>query len=70
MKTFRVSLVRSYVVFIKSEDEESAREYNEFYLGDCPDLSTAEDRKKNNFSIIESEMTFNEAIEAEKLIYD
>ena len=69
MKTYKVSLTRLYVVLIKAENEKSARELTEFFLGDCPDLSTNEYRNKFNFSIIEREMTYNDAFEAE-IIYN
>ena len=52
---------------IKAENEKSARELTEFFLGDCPDLSTNEYRNKFNFSIIEREMTYNDAFEAEMI---
>ena len=67
MKTFRVSLARSYAVTIKAEDKISARELTEFYLGDCSDLSTTVDRNKWNFSVKNIEMTLNEALDTEEI---
>jgi hypothetical protein len=66
MKRFKVSLIRSYVVTIDAENEKQARRLSEFYLGDCPDLSTSNDRESRKFKFHEIEMTFNEAIEAEE----
>lgn len=66
MKTYLVSLVRSYAVTIEAENEEKACRYAEFFLGDCHDLSTYKDKQNNKFSIIEIEATFNEAVDVEE----
>ena len=68
MKKYEVLLARSYIVTIYAENEEQAREYTEFYLGDCPDLSKSEDQKGQKFKIEEIEMTFNEAYESKEII--
>ena len=65
MKTYKVSLSRAYVVTIEAEDEENAKDYTEFFIGDCCDVSTFEDRKKHNFSIEEIDPTINDAIDVE-----
>jgi len=67
MKTYNVSLVRSYVVTIEAEDKEKAGDYAEFFIGDCYDISTSKDRQANNFLIEEIEPTINEAIDIEEI---
>ena len=67
IKTYKVSLTRSYVVTIKAEDEEKARDYAEFFIGDCSDVSTFEDKQKHNFLIEEIEATINDAIDIEEI---
>lgn len=66
MKTYKVSLARSYLVTIEAENKENARRHAEFFIGDCHDLSTYKDKQKNKFSIIEIEATFNEAVDVEE----
>lgn len=63
MKTFEVFLVRSYIVTISCEDEDQARTYVEYFLGDSPDLSSPKDQEERKFKIEEIKMTFNEAYE-------
>ncbi|MBW7899702.1 hypothetical protein B188_10240 [Candidatus Brocadiaceae bacterium B188] len=66
MKTYLVSLVRSYAVTIEADNEEEACRCAEFFIGDCHDLSTHKDKQNNKFSIIEIEPTFNEAVDVEE----
>lgn len=66
MKTYIVSLIRSYAVTIEAENEEKACRYAEFFIGDCYDLSTHEDKQNNKFSIIEIEPTINDAVDVEE----
>ena len=68
MMNYKVLLTRSYIVTIYAEDIDQAKKYTEFYLGDCPDLSKAKDRKDQKFKIKEIEMTLNEALEATSII--
>lgn len=44
MKTYLVRLIRSYAVTIEAENEEKACRYAEFFIGDCQDLSTFNER--------------------------
>lgn len=67
MKTYKVGLTRTYIVTINAENEERAKRLSEFYLGDCPDLSSEKERKDRNFYIQDIEMVYNEANE---VIYD
>ena len=68
MKKYEVLLARSYVVTILAENEEQARGYTEFYLGDCPDLSEPKDQRDQKFKIAEIEMAINEAFESKEII--
>jgi len=65
MKTFNVMLTRAYRVQIEAEDENSAIELVEFYLGDPEDKSNDIERAQHRFNILEIEMTMNEGFEAE-----
>ncbi len=68
MKKFEVLLVRSYIVTIYSEDEDQARMYAEYYLGNSPDLSSPKDRTDRKFKIEKIKMTFNEAYETKEIV--
>jgi len=63
MKTFEVVLTKSYIVTIKAENEQEAKENSEFFTCDIQDFSTAEDRKEFNFEIEDIECTINEAFD-------
>lgn len=66
MKSFQVSLTKSYLVNINAENEEDAKRFAEFFTGDIGDLSNAEDRKENQFLIENIECTMNEVFETEE----
>ena len=51
MKTYIVSLIRSYAVTIEAENEENACRYAEFFIGNCHDLSIYKDKQKINFQL-------------------
>ena len=63
MKNYKIALTRTYLVTIKAEDEDHAKRFSEFYLGDCPDLSNEKEQLVNNFKIEDLEMLYNEADE-------
>lgn len=63
MKTYQVSLSKTYLVNITAEDEEMAKELVEFYTGDVQDISTEKERLANDFSIQEIECQTNDAID-------
>lgn len=67
MKTFNVMLTRAYRVQIEVEDENSAFDLVEFYLGDPEDKSNERERAQHRFNILEIEMTMNEAFEAREV---
>lgn len=68
MKNYKILLTHSYIVSIYAEDIDQAKNYTEFYLGDCPDLSKPKDRKIQKFKIKGIKMALNEAYEATNII--
>ncbi len=67
MKSFQVSLSKSYLVKIIAKDKTNAKRIAEFFTGDISDISNENNRKKYKFSIEEIECTVNEAFEAEEI---
>ncbi|MEO0116829.1 MAG: hypothetical protein ABIK97_04710 [candidate division WOR-3 bacterium] len=67
MKRFEVILTKSYVVKIKAENENEAKEYAELFTGDIQDISLEKDRKKFSFEIEDIECKVNEAFEAKEI---
>lgn len=67
MKKFQVVLGKSYLVTIKAENEELAKEYSEFYTGDIRDISSKNNRRKDKFTIDEIECTVNEAFDVKEI---
>jgi len=68
MRTFEVILTKSYLIKIRAENENKAKEYAELFTGDIHDISTEEYRKKLAFEIEDIDCKMNEALEAKKLI--
>ncbi|HUS49627.1 MAG TPA: hypothetical protein VMZ91_05650 [Candidatus Paceibacterota bacterium] len=66
MKTFEIVLTKSYIVRIKAEDKDKAKEYSEFFTGDIQDISSIDDRKKFKFEIEGIECKINEAFEVKE----
>lgn len=64
MNTFNVDLTRVYKIKIKAEDENSAKQLVEFFIGNPKDESNDKDRKEYNFQIQNIEMMLNDAVEA------
>ena len=67
MMSFQILLTKSYPVSINAENEEAAKRCAEFFTGDISDLSNAQDREENKFSIENIECTINQAFEAEEV---
>ncbi len=67
MKTFKVNLTRVYSVTIEAEDEASAKELAEFYIGDPKDESTEKHKTEYHFNISRIELKMNEAFEVDRL---
>ncbi|MEK7103871.1 MAG: hypothetical protein AAB842_00540 [Patescibacteria group bacterium] len=67
MKTYQVTLTKSYAVVVKADNAEKAKRFAESYTNDIKDTSTVEDRKKYNFLIEEIERGINEGLRAEEI---
>ena len=67
MKTFQVSLAKTYTVNIAAEDEEKAMRLVEFYTGDVHDISSDIERNAENFSIRQIECQTNDAVDCIEL---
>ncbi len=63
MKTYQVSLTKSFIVTVTAETHEKARRACEYYTGNIQDISTSLNRKKDNFQIETIECTVNEAFD-------
>lgn len=63
MKTFQVVLTKSYVVTVNAETLKNAKRVCEFYTSDSQDISTDDDRVRENFEIENIECTINETFE-------
>lgn len=66
MKTFEVILTKSYIVKIKAEDRDKAKEYVELFTGDIQDISSNNNRKKFNFEIEDIDCRINESLEVQE----
>jgi uncharacterized protein YceH (UPF0502 family) len=66
MKTFEVVLTKSYIVRIKAENNDRAKEYVELFTGDIQDISSIDYRKRFNFEIEDIDCKINEAFEAQE----
>lgn len=67
MKTFKVTLSKSYIVTVNAENEKQAKHIAEFYTNDIQDISTAKERNTFNFSIDDIECGINESIDSEEI---
>ncbi|MGH7849358.1 MAG: hypothetical protein ACREOP_03590 [Thermodesulfobacteriota bacterium] len=63
MKKYQVFLSRTYIVDILAGNEEEACRNAEYYLGDCEDLSTKDERESDKFVIEKIVPSINEAFE-------
>ncbi len=70
MKTYQVTLTKSYAVVVKADNAEKAKRFAEFYTNDIKDISIVEDRERFNFSIEEVECGSNESFGAEEIKID
>jgi hypothetical protein len=67
MKTFQVSLAKTYMVNIVADDKEQAKRLVEFYTGDIQDILTEKERLAENFSIKEIECQTNDSIDCNEI---
>jgi len=63
MKTFEVVLTKSYVVTIKAENENLAKEYSELFTGDVHDISSVKEKRDLSFKIEDIDCKINEGVE-------
>ena len=66
MKKFEVVLTKSYIVRIKAEDKNKAKEYSELFTGDIQDISSMDNRRKFNFEIEDIVCKLNEVFEVQE----
>jgi hypothetical protein len=62
MKKFNVILSRTYEIEVEGNNIDDVKKYVEFYIGDCKDEATEEDRKEcgikiNNINCVWNEVT-------------
>ncbi len=67
MKTFEVTLLKSYIVKIQAENELNAKKYSEFFTNDIKNISTNFDEIIYNFKIENIDCKVNEAIEVNEI---
>ncbi|MCX6163512.1 MAG: hypothetical protein NTU73_01400 [Ignavibacteriae bacterium] len=67
MKKYIVFLNRDYIIEIKANNKNKAKEYAEYFISGEKDVSTSKDRDKLNFEIDNIETTVNEAFEVEEM---
>jgi hypothetical protein len=70
MKKYQVLLSRTYIIDIQANNEEEACRNVEWYLDDCKDLSSEDDRKRDNFLIERIEPAINDVFEVTEVKAD
>lgn len=67
MKKYKVLLTRDYIVEIKANNENDAKECAEFFVSGGLDASTKIDQEKYNFQIERIKAVTNDAFEVEEI---
>lgn len=67
MKTYQVVLNKSYLVSVNAKTKKQARRVCEFYTNDIQDISTIENREKEEFLIENIECTVNETFDCSEV---
>lgn len=67
MKTYQVELTKSFLVTVRAKTKTKARRVCEFYTDNSRDISTLENRKKENFQIENIECTVNQTFDCQKI---
>lgn len=67
MKTFEVILTKSYIVKVKAENKNLAKEVAQTFTSDIKDLSTDIDKNNFNFEIEDIDCKINEVFEIEEV---
>lgn len=65
MKKYCVTLTRAYKVSIIAKNEEEAKQYVEYFLDDCNDISSEKEKVEKEFKITTIKPTLNEATEVD-----
>ena len=65
MKTYLVSLARTYAIRIKANNRNEASRMAEYFVGTPDDLSNKKERDIYNFEIKKINMVANDAVDAE-----
>ena len=67
MKTYNVVLTKSYIVKIKAENENSAKEFSQIFTGDISDISTTKEQLAKRFEIENIDCKLNEVFEVSEV---
>ncbi len=67
MKTFEVVLTKSYIVKIKAENADFARDFSQLYTSNITDLSTKQDRENQKFKIEDIDCKINDVFEIQEV---
>ena len=67
MKTYQVVLTKSYLVSVSARTKKQAQRVCEFYTNDIHDISTIENRKKEEFQIENIKCTMNETFDCREI---
>ncbi len=67
MKTFDLILTKSYIIRIKADTENLAKEFSQIFTSDIKDLSTDIDKKTHNFEIENIDCKINEVFEIQEI---
>lgn len=67
MKTYQVVLTKSYIVTMKAENAQKAKNLAEFYTGDIQDISTHQARKEQSFEIEQITCGMNEGFDVKEI---
>ena len=70
MKNYQVILAKSYIITMEAENALKAIRLAEFYTGDIADISTNQDRERQNFKIKRIVCGINDGIEVEEVSSD
>ena len=67
MKTYEVVLSKSYIVKIKAESKNQAKEFVQIYTSDITDISTSKEKKENRFEIKDIDCKLNDIFEINEI---
>ncbi len=67
MKTYEVILTKSYVVKVRAENADLAKEFAQIYTNDIVDISTTKEREEQRFKINDIDCKLNEVFEVNEI---